>query len=87
MVVHQPDHPLAAHSDNCRLELKQLGETYAICERELSDAVATLGLRIAAGEDFHETILEVKRLRVLAQQASDELLAAIEPARTQACAA
>lgn len=87
MVIHQPDHFRNQRSDHCSLELKQLGEIYAIRARELSDAVATLGLCIAAGQEFHENIMEVKRLRILAQQASEELLAAIEPAKVRASAA
>ena len=87
MVLHHPDHLRNEPSDRCSRELRHLGETYAIRERELSDAVAMLGIRIAAGEDFYENIMEVTRLRILAQEASDELLAAIEPRKARASAA
>ena len=59
-------------------ELKNLSETYAIRVRELSDAAATLGRRIAAGEQIGENIREIKQLRALAEQAAENLLGALE---------
>ena len=58
--------------------MTNLVETYAIRTRELSDAVATLGRRIAAGEQIGESIIKVKRLRALADQASEHLLGVVE---------
>jgi hypothetical protein len=64
-----------------------LAETYSIRVRELSDAVATLGRRIAAGEQIGENLREVKRLRALADQASENLLNATELPKAHTSAA
>ena len=64
-----------------------LAETYSIRVRELSDAVATLGRRIAAGEQIGENIREVERLRVLVDQANENLLSALESPKSQTSAA
>ena len=56
----------------------KLAETYAIRARELSDAAATLGRRIAAGAQIKENIEEVKRLRALSEQASENFLEALQ---------
>jgi hypothetical protein len=67
--------------------LKQLAETYAIQARELSDAVAVLGLNIAAGKQFDDDMTEIQRLRVLAEQACQDLLGVLGPPKTKAAAA
>ena len=69
------------------LELTNLAETYAIRVRELSDAVATLGRRIAAGEHIGENIIDVKRLRALAEQAAENLLDGLESPKSRISAA
>jgi hypothetical protein len=67
--------------------LKQLAETYAIRAREFADAVATLGMHIVSGQQFDDNIQEVERLRVLSEQAHQDLLSAIAPKEAAACAA
>ena len=69
------------------LELTNLAETYAIQVRELSDAVATLGRRIAAGEQIGENIREIKQLRALVEQAGENLLGALESPKSRMYAA
>ena len=69
------------------MELKNLAETYAMRVRELSDAVATLGRKIAAGEQIGKNISEVKRLQALADQASENLLVALESPKSRTSAA
>jgi hypothetical protein len=58
--------------------LTSLAEIYAIRVRELSDAAATLGRRIAAGEEIKNSVIEILRRRALAEQASENLLNALE---------
>jgi hypothetical protein len=67
--------------------LANLAETYAIRARELSDAAAILGRRITAGEQIGENIREVERLRVLVDQANENLLSALESPKSQTSAA
>ena len=87
MVVHQPFRPPEPDSCSSHAELVSLAATCAIRVRELSDAVATLGRQIAAQREIEETIIEVKRLRTLAQQASEDLLDALESSKSRVTAA
>ena len=87
MVVHQPLRPPEPDSCRSHAELASLAATCAIRVRELSDAVATLGREIAARREIEETIIEVKRLRTLAQQASEDLLGALESPKSRVTAA
>lgn len=87
MTIHQPDSPRKADARNRRRDLKQLAETYAIRTREFADAVATLGMNIVSGQQFHDNIQEVERMRVLSEQAHEDLLSAIAPKEAVACAA
>ena len=68
-------------------ELTHLAETYAIRVREFSDAVATLGRRIAARKQIGENLTEVERLKGLVEQASEELLDALESPESRFSAA
>ena len=68
-------------------ELTQLAETYAIQVRELSNAAAALGMRIAACKEIEENIREVERLRTLADQARENLLGALESFKSRNSAA
>ena len=86
IIVQRPLPPKAQLLPD-RKELKKLAEAYAIQARELSDAAATLGRRIAAGEQIQENIREVKRLRALADQASENLLDAVESPQSRNSAA
>ena len=69
------DHAQEPGSDE---ELTYLAETYAIRVRELSDAVAIMGRLIAARQKIGENITEVKRLKALVEQASEELFGGLE---------
>ena len=68
-------------------ELNETRPNYAIRVRELSDAAATLGRRIAAGEQIERNIRAVKQLRALADQAGDNLLGTMESAKSRTPAA
>ena len=73
-----------------RVPNRELNETcpnYAIRVRELSDAAATLGRRIAAGEQIERNIRAVKQLRALADQAREDLLGALESFKSRNSAA
>jgi len=79
----QPDHPIHEESRDPRhKELLRLVEVYALRTRELSEAVAVLGGHITAERQIHESIVEIKRIRVLLDQASGDLLAFLEPCHT-----
>ena len=67
--------------------LTNLAENYAIRVRELSDSVATLGRRIAARQQIGENLTEVERLKGLVEQASEELLGALESPESRISAA
>ena len=61
-----------------RRELRRFVEIYAIRARELSEAVAALGWQIVAESRFDNTILDIKRLRILCDKAGADLLHFIE---------
>jgi len=82
MIIHQPVAHRASDYDSPRREAKKLAENFAIRAREWSDAVAQLGLRIAAGQQFRDNLMKIQRLHVLAEQASDDLLAVVEALET-----
>ena len=82
VIVHHPSEP----DSGSHPELTNLAESYAIRIRELSDAVATLGRRIAAREQIEENIREVKRLKTLADQAGEELFGVLESPKLQVSA-
>ena len=64
-----------------RQELKQLVEIYAVRTRQLSEAVSVLGGHITAGRQIDETIIEVKKLTRLVEEAGLNLFALVEPTR------
>ena len=74
-------------ASDSQTKLSKLAETYATRVRELSDAVAKLGRRIAAREQINEDIRNVRRLRALAEQASENLLGALESPQSRTSAA
>jgi hypothetical protein len=65
--------------DTRHRELMRLVEIYALRTRELSEAVAVLGGHITAEREIHETIVEIKKIRVLLDRAGMDLLAFVEP--------
>jgi hypothetical protein len=81
------DDPTEPDSGCNQTELPKLAEIYAIQVRQLSDAVATLGRRIAAGEEIGENIKEVERLQALADQACANLLGALQSPESQTTSA
>ena len=88
MIIHQPDSVRVADTEIFQpRELKQLAETYAIRARELSDAVAALGLHVAAGKRFDRDITEIQRLRLLAEEAHQDLLGVLDSPKATAAAA
>ena len=62
-----------------RQELKQLVEIYAIRTRQLSDTLSLLGGYVAAGRPISEIMNEIKRIRILAENAGTELFAFVWP--------
>jgi hypothetical protein len=62
-----------------RQELKQLVEIYAIRTRQLSDTLSLLGGYVAAGRPISEIMNEIKRIRILAENAANELFAFVWP--------
>jgi hypothetical protein len=78
-VSHETGHPTNGEPEQRRREeLRRLVEIYSIRTRELSEAVAILGWYIVSDNRFQQTILEIKRLRVLCDKAWSDLLAWIE---------
>lgn len=60
-----------------RSELKQLVEAYAIRSRQLSEAVATLGMQVTSATHVCETIGRIEELRMYCDKAGDQLFAFI----------
>ena len=58
-----------------RERLKQLIEIYALRTRRLSEVIAVLGAGVAAHRQIDETLVEVKKLRRLAEQSGADLFA------------
>lgn len=78
MPIQPGSTPKTDPDDNRRRELKRLVETYALRTRELSEAAAVLGAQIHSEKKFQETMMEIRRLRVLIEQAGAELVSFVE---------
>jgi hypothetical protein len=78
-IAPQPNHSTSEPHDTRHKELMRLVEVYALRTRELSEAVALLGGHVTAERQIHESLVEIKRIRVLLDQAGVDLLAFVEP--------
>lgn len=61
-----------------RQALKRLVEIYAIRSRELSEALSVLGGHLAAQRPIDNTLMEIRRINILVEEAHLALLGLIE---------
>jgi hypothetical protein len=70
--------PRVGVEDQRQRELRHLVAVYSIRVRELSEAAAALGGHVAAGSGYQGTVMEIKRLSALCEEAGRDLLDVIE---------
>ena len=82
-IAPQPNHYVHEEAHDTRhKELMRRVEVFALRTRELAEAVAVLGGHITAERHIEESVVEIKRIRALLDQAGLDLFAFVEPLET-----